>query len=141
MTMNKEDDILFKKIKEAAQTQKKEASFHKNLYRSLWIISALISFAVAFFSSFKFSIYNVTSSTIATVLALILPMVTGYVVLRSPEKLWVFEVDTRNQLNDLASELEFLMDRGEEFDRETYEKKYLLIMEQSNKKWVSIKSG
>ena len=139
--MSKKDDVLLIKVREAARTQKRQASFHKNLYRSLWILSALISFAVAFFSSFTFLIYDVSSNSIATVLALILPMVTGYVVLRSPEKLWIFEIDTRNQLYDLISELEFLMDRDQEFDRETYEKKFLVIMEQSNKKWVSLKSA
>ena len=56
------------------------------------------------------------------VLAIVLPFITGYVALRTPEKLWIYEVDIRNQLFDLAAEIELLIDRKVDFDREPYEK-------------------
>ncbi len=132
-------DILLKKIKEMASSQKTEASRHKYIHRFSWAASALISISIAMFSTFDWSIYSIESRSIATFLALILPLVTSYVVLRTPQKLWVFEVNTRNQLYNLATEIEFLIDREAEYDREPYEKKYLKIMTDANIKWIELK--
>ncbi len=112
---------------------------HKFMHRFLWVASALVSLSIAMFSTFDWSICTIESKDIATFLALILPLITGYVVIRTPEKLWIFEVDMRNQLSDLETEIELLIDRKGEFDREPYEKKYLMIMDNANKRWLELK--
>jgi len=139
--MSSNEDLLLSKIMKAAKDQKKQAGRHKNLYRCLWLASALVSVSIAVFSTFDLCIYGIPPKNVSTFLSIILPFITGYVVLRSPDQLWVFEVSTRNQLNDLAAEMELLIDRKVDFDRAPYEKKYLSIMAKANKRWVMLKQN
>lgn len=62
-------------------------------------------------------------------------------VLRSPEKLWIHEINIRNQLRDLHTELELLSARNAQFEPAEFEQRYLAIMIAANKKWVEIKEG
>ena len=138
--MSIEDDKLYKEVIERYRWFRDEAKKHKRLNRSLWLGSSIISVLVAITAAFEFTIINgINSHHISTILALILPLVTGYVVLRTPEKLWIFEISTRNRLKNLSKELEFEFDRNKNFDRQGFEKKYLEIMAESNDKWVEIK--
>lgn len=62
-------------------------------------------------------------------------------MLRSPEKLWIHKINIRNQLCDLHTELNFLINRNAEFGLADFEKRYLVIMTTANKKWIEIKEG
>ena len=135
------DDTLYKKVAERYKWFEDEANKHKELHRFLWLGASIISVLVAMTSAFEFAIYVIKSHHISTFLALCLPLVTGYVVLRNPEKLWVLETAIRNRLKDLSIELEFQFERDPKFDREELEKKYLAILAESNDKWVDIKQG
>ncbi len=132
-------DLLLQKINKIFIQQKNQASIHKYMYRFLWAASALVSLLIAIFSVFDWSVEGVNSKDVATFLSLILPLITGYIVIRTPEKLWIYEVDMRNQLADLTTEIELQMDRDENFDREPYEKRFLAIMASANKKWLALK--
>ena len=134
-------NILLSTIKEAAQNHSKQAARHKYLHRSLWAASSFLSLLVAIATAFDFSLLNITSKSIAILFAIILPMVTSYIVLRSPEKLWIHEINIRNQLLDLHTELELLTARDAQFDPIDFEQRYLSIMATANKKWVEIKEG
>lgn len=136
-----DDNVLLSTIKEAAEKHGTQASRHKMLHRSLWGASSIISVLVAIATAFDFSLLNFPSKNIATFFAIILPMVTSYMVLRSPEKLWIHEINIRNQLLDLHTELNLLIKRKAEFDPAVFEKRYLAIMATANKKWIEIKEG
>lgn len=145
MVYNKElqeENSLYKKVTNKAEWYTKAANKHRRLNRILWAASSTISVLIAIFSAFDFLLFGeIKSQQISTVLALILPFVTGYVVLRSPEKLWIMETFTRNRLKDLTTEIEFQYERNKDFDREDFEQKFLDIMSESNEKWADIKSG
>lgn len=136
-----DDNVLFTAINDAAENHSKQASRHKVLHRSLWGASSIISVLIAITTAFDFSLLNIPSKNIATLFAIILPMVTSYMVLRSPEKLWIHEINIRNQLFDLHTELNLLTKRNAEFDPAAFEKRYLAIMATANKKWIEIKEG
>ena len=138
--MNDDSDLL-SIIKKAAKDHGTQASRHKMLHRCLWGTSSIISVLVAIATAFDFSLLNIPSKNIATFFAIILPMVTSYIVLRSPEKLWIHEINIRNQLMDLHTELNLLINRNAEFDPAVFEKRYLAIMSAANKKWIEIKEG
>ena len=145
------NDPLWKRINESYINFKDQAKTHRKLHRNLWIISSVISVLVAITSAYDFTIWsteleNVSVSLetrhISTFLALILPLVTGYVVLRSPEQLWIHEINYRNQLSDIKTRLEFELERetrDPKFDIRKLEEKYLNIMSESNKAWIGIK--
>ena len=136
-----DDNPLLSTIEEAAEKHSTQASRHKMLHRSLWGASSIISVLVAIATSFDFSLLNIPSKNIATLFAIILPMVTSYMVLRSPEKLWIHEINIRNQLFDLHTELNLLIKRNAGFDPADFEQRYLTIMATANKKWIEIKEG
>ncbi len=135
------DNVLLSAINKAAKDHSQQAARHKYLHRSLWIVSSLMSVLIAITTAFDFSLLNIPSKSIATLLAIILPMVTSYMVLRSPEKLWIHEINTRNQLLDLHTELELLTARNAQFNPADFEQRYLAIMATANKKWIEIKEG
>lgn len=135
------DNPLLLTIEQAATKHSTEASRHKMLHRSLWGASSIISVLVAIATAFDFSLLNFPSKNIATLFAIILPMVTSYMVLRSPEKLWIHEINIRNQLFDLHTELNLLIKRNAEYNPAAFEKRYLAIMATANKKWIEIKEG
>lgn len=136
-----DDNLLLSAIKKAAKDHSQQATRHKVLHRSLWSASSIISVLIAITTAFDFSLLNIPSKNIATLFAIILPMVTSYMVLRSPEKLWIHEINIRNQLCDLHTELNLLIKRDAEFDPADFEKRYLAIMATANKKWIEIKEG
>lgn len=136
-----DDNVLLSTIEEAAKGHSKQATHHKMLHRSLWATSSILSVLIAITTAFDFSLFNIPSKNIATLFAIILPMVTSYIVLRSPEKLWIHEINIRNQLFDLKTELELLTKRNAEFNPADFEQRYLAIMATANKKWIEIKEG
>ncbi len=113
------EEKLYKEITNRYKWFKVQATKHKRLNRTLWLTSAIIS----------------------VILAIILPLVTGYVMLRTPEKLWILETSYRNQLKNLSLQLEFQFERNPKFDRQDFEKKYFDLMTEANDKRVDIKSG
>ncbi len=139
--MDNNSNTLLQTIKKKADNHGTQATRHKFLNRSLWIASSLISVLIAISTAFDFSLLNIPSKNIATLFAIILPMVTSYIVLRSPEKLWIHEINIRNQLLDLHTELDLLIKRNAQFDPADFEQRYLSIMATANKKWIEIKEG
>ncbi|MCH7676743.1 hypothetical protein IH879_17625 [candidate division KSB1 bacterium] len=140
--MSIQEDKLYKKVTDRYKWFEDEAKKHRRLNRILWLGASIISVLVAITAAFDFTIFNVIKSRqISVILALILPLVTGYVVLRTPEKLWILETSIRNRLKDLSVELEFQFERNPKFNRQDFEKKYLALMAESNDKWVDIKRG
>lgn len=139
--MNNNGNTLLEIIETAAEGHRKEAAHHKFLHRSLWIASSLMSVLIAATTAFDFSVLNIPSKNIATLFAIILPMVTSYMVLRSPEKLWIHEINIRNQLFDLHTELNLLIKRNAKYEPADFEQRYLAIMATANKKWIEIKEG
>jgi ABC-type spermidine/putrescine transport system permease subunit I len=135
------NNILLTTIKAAANSHSKQAARHKYLHRSLWVASSFISLLIAASTAFDFSLFNLASKSIATLFAIILPMVTSYMILRSPEKLWIHEINIRNQLLDLHTELELLTARNAQFNPADFEQRYLTIMSTANKKWIEIKEA
>lgn len=98
-------DTLYKQIKAQANWYNKEAKKHSRLNRVLWLASSIIAFAVAICANIDFQISGVTSSRITAVLSILLPVVTGYTILRNPESLWVIEIGIRNKLKDLKMKI------------------------------------
>ncbi len=140
--MSIQEDKLYKKVTDRYKWFEDEAKKHRRLNRILWLGSSIISVLVAITAAFDFTIFNVIKSRqISVILALILPLVTGYLVLRTPEKLWILETSIRNRLKDLSVELEFQFERNPKFNRQDFEKKFLALMAESNDKWVEIKRG
>ncbi len=140
--MSIKEEKLYKKVTDSYKWFNDEAKKHRRLHRRLWLGSSIISVLVAITAAFDFTIFSVIKSQqITVILALILPLVTAYVVLRTPEKLWILETSTRNRLKDLSVDLEFRFERDPKFDRQHSEKKYLAIMAESNDIWVEIKRG
>ena len=134
-------NILLKHILNAANNHSKQAAHHKLLHRSLWAASSFISIAVAVCTAFNFEILGITSKSISTIFAILLPVVTSYIFLRSPEKLWIHEINIRNQLLDLHTEVLLLTNRNSPFEPSLYEQRFLTIMAAANKKWIEIKEG
>lgn len=132
-------DLLLGKILSAIQAHQDQANKHKRLHRALWFCSSAIALAIAFCSALPFEFLGIGSNKLAEILAILLPPVTGYMLLRSPEKLWLHEVATRNQLSDLAAELELLLDRKIDFERAQYEQRFLTIMREASERWLAIK--
>jgi ABC-type spermidine/putrescine transport system permease subunit I len=135
------ENPLLSTIEKSAKKHDTEASRHKMLHRSLWGASSIVSVLVAIATAFDFSLLNFPSKNIATLFAIILPMVASYMVLRSPEKLWIHEINIRNQLLDLHTELNLLIKRNAEYDPAVFEQRYFAIMATANKKWIEIKEG
>jgi len=133
--MSIEKDTLYKKIDARVQWFQKEASGHKLLNRLLWVAASVLSILVALCANFEFTIYGATSKTLTAFLSIILPVVTGYTVLRSPESLWVLEINMRNRLLDLRQKMILQSERNPHFDRAHFEDEYFKIMGEANNRW------
>lgn len=129
-------NLLLEKVKEKSAFFKKEANKHKHLNVFLWWVSTIISLSIAILSNFSFEFYGIPSATFSAILAIILPVITAYVIFRNPQKLWLFEIFTRNKLLDLENkiELEQVPNVSGELKKEFFE-----IMSEANKKWLNIK--
>ena len=120
---------------------KNQAKKHRRLHRGLWFASTVTSLAVAYSSNFTFAWGSVTSANLAGIFGILLPAITGYIMLRSPEKLWIFETEMRNRLYRLQDKIA-LAEAGEaQLDSVGLQNEYLKIMEESNTRWVEIKNG
>ena len=139
--MENKYDLLKSKIKTKRDGFKEEANYHKNLNRALWAATSVLSVVVALTTNIDFELWGIPSSTFAGVFAIILPAVTGYTLLRSPEPLWIFEVDIRNRLTDLLDKIELRESENVENDYENYEKEYFEIMKEANIRWQNIKQS
>lgn len=137
--MTEYEKLFLDKINKLVVHFKGEAERHKRIYRWLWLVSAAISLMIAIISTLKISICQLNHNESAALLSIILPVVTGYLVLRTPEKLWILEVNTRNKLKDLATEYELKVERGATIDTEEYERRFIEIMTSANEKWVKLK--
>lgn len=151
--MSIDRDPLYLRVAETKHRFQDEAAKHRRLNRRLWWASALLSVAIAFTANFPFIVEiplvvrslsgfdSVSSSSISAALALVLPMVTAYVLLRTPEKLWILETHARNRLRDLLVRMELAAERQDGFDRARFEKEYFEIMAQANERWAEAKQG
>jgi len=139
--MSIEEYTLYIKIEKQVKWFQNEASQHKELNRSLWLASALLSISVALCANFKFEICGITSLFLTALLSIILPVVTAYTVLRSPESLWVLETNMRNRLLDLQQKLILTAERNPDFNRVPFEEEYFDIMGEANKRWCAIKES
>ena len=131
--------LLLEKVRAKHADQKKQAAFHKNLHRNLWILSAALSFVIALLASNELGFDGQWAKRLSAVLALILPFLTGYLVLRQPDKLWIAEIETRNQLNDLMEKIELDLLRNDTSRYAEHEARYFEIMETATKRWLALK--
>lgn len=139
--MDIKEDTLYKNLNKKEEMFRKEASKHKLLKRFLWTLSSILTVGLALCANFEFTIFGITSSGMTKVISIIVPLVTGYSILRSPEKLWIMEIDIRNKLDDLKQKLMMVAEREPDFNRADFEKDYFKIMEQANDRWLEIKQG
>lgn len=139
--MEIEQDTLYQSIKQRGDHFKNEATKHKRLKRFLWALSTILSVGLALCANFEFAIYGITSSTLTQIISIIVPVITGYSILRSPETLWIMETDVRNKLADLKLRLKMVAEREPNFDREEFENVYFKIMEDANNRWLEIKQN
>ncbi len=139
--MSVEKDSLFIQVKDQIKNYEKAAAHHKRLNRILWGLSSLVSIIVAISANLKFTLFGISSNHITSIFAILAPVVTGYVILRSPESLWVLEIDMRNRLRDLQKKIEFSYEKSPGYNRETLEKEYFAIMGEANKKWRELKEN
>ena len=131
---------LDKLIEERLLWFKSEAAKHRRLHRALWAATTAISLGVAFATTFKFVVWGpVDSVDLAKALGIVLPAVTAYVVLRSPERLWVFETVTRNRLYRLKERLALAAE--DTTDDAKSREEYFQIMNDATDRWASIKGG
>lgn len=107
---------------------------------TLWFISSFTSVAIAICANFSFEILNLSSDQLTALLAIFLPVITGYTLLRGPENLWVMEIEMRNRLLDLKSKMELKTESEGAFDRTEFEEEYFAILKDANNKWQEIKS-
>ncbi len=140
--MSHKDLEIYKKVEEKRSEFGEEAIKHRRLHRSLWLMTTAVSLAIAYSSTYEFDLPGwLDSGRLAAVLGILLPAITAYITLRSPERLWLFEVSIRNRLSDLAVKIEFAYRKSEELDQTDLEKEYLEIMRDASAKWLSIKQG
>lgn len=139
--MDIKDDLLYQKIDNHQKEFKKQARSHKRLKRFLWTISSVLTVGLALCANFTFDIFGITSSGLTKLISIIVPVVTGYSILRSPESLWIMEIEMRNRLSDLKDRFQLKADRNPEFDRSAIEEEYFQIMEDANRRWLEIKDG
>ena len=142
-TLYQQDNTLYKLVCDMYERFKGEAKKHKRLSRSLWWISAIISLIIAVCNNFDFAILDeaIESKHISALLALILPMVTAYIVFRTPQKLWINEISTRNQLSNLIAKIELGYARNDDFDEKPLENEFIKILKKADKEWVNIKQS
>ncbi|WP_415891726.1 hypothetical protein ACMXYN_10210 [Neptuniibacter sp. PT8_73] len=138
--MNIMEDTLYNKIKTQANWFAKHAARHKRMNHTLWFISSFTSVSIAICANFSFSIFNLSSDHLTALLAIFLPVITGYTLLRGPENLWVMEIEMRNRLLDLQSKMELKSENENTFDRAEFEEEFFAILKDANSKWQEIKS-
>lgn len=139
--MDIEQDTLYQSIRERKDDFKREANKHKRLKRFLWTLSSILSVGLALCVNIPFTIYGIESSTLSEIISIIVPVVTGYSILRSPETLWIMETEVRNRLSDLKLKLKMVSERDPNFDRAEFEEEYFQIMEDANNRWLEIKQN
>ncbi|WP_415896396.1 hypothetical protein ACMXYX_09995 [Neptuniibacter sp. QD72_48] len=138
--MNIMEDTLYKKIQTQANWFAKHAARHKKMNHTLWFISSFTSVAIAICANFSFEILNLSSAKLTALLAIFLPVITGYTLLRGPENLWIMEIEIRNRLLDLKSKMELTAECEGAFDRTEFEEEYFAVLKDANSKWQEIKS-
>jgi hypothetical protein len=131
-----ENNMLLKFVDEKLNDAAKDARRHKRLYRFYWTLSTVLSLAIAVSATFNFP----GSKTLAGILGIVLPAITAYIVLRSPEQLWILETSTRHRLSDLKQKIELATSRGEP-DDPALEAEYFQIMKDASDTWKQIKNG
>lgn len=139
--MEIEQDTLYQSISKRRDDFKTEANKHRRLKRFLWTISSILSVGLALCVNIPFTIYGIESSTLSEIISIIVPVVTGYSILRSPETLWIMETEVRNRLSDLKLKLKMVSERDPNFDRAEFEEEYFQIMEDANNRWLEIKQN
>lgn len=139
--MDIKQDILYKNMDEKEAMFKNEAKKHKRLKRILWTCSSVLTVALALCANFDFSFYGVTSSGLTKIISIIVPVVTGYAILRSPESLWIMEIDMRNKISDLKQRLILAAERNPDFNRTDFDEEYFNLMAEANNRWLEIKQG
>jgi hypothetical protein len=135
------NDALLNAVDQQVRSFKKEARKHKRLWRALWFGSSLISLLIAFLTNFSFDIPWVSSDDVAAGLAILLPVISGYIVLRSPEPLWIHEVVTRNKLADLETKIRLGIARQPDFDTSVFDQEFFEIMNEASERWAALKGG
>lgn len=139
--MNIKQDILYKSMDEKEAMFKNEAKKHKRLKRILWTSSTVLTVGLAFCANFDFNIYGITSANLTKIISIIVPVVTGYTILRSPESLWIMEIDIRNKISDLKQKFLLAAESNPDFNRSDFEEEYFKIMSEANNRWLEIKQG
>jgi hypothetical protein len=126
----------------------REAAKHRSQHRRWWKISTVISIAVAFLTAFDVSLFAPTSKILSNALALAasglaitLPAITAYIVLRSPEQLWIMETLMRNRLSDLKERMRLEVLSGARDDTQEFRDAYFKIMTDASDEWQIIKKG
>jgi len=139
--MELKEDLLYQNLDKRRRWFVGEATKHKRLNRWLWLVSIVLSMLIALGTNFDLSLGPITSSQLGAGLAILLPAMTAYTVLRSPERLWILETNIRNQLSDLQTRMELEFQENPSFDRKAIREAFLLLMEEANAKWTEIKRG
>jgi hypothetical protein len=140
--MSLEENSLYVQVSERYEWFKGESKKHKRLTRILWLASSITSLLIAFGTNFSFTVFDsISSHKISAGLALALPLLTAYVVLRTPEKLWILETSFRNRLGDLRTRIRFAAEKNTNFNRDAFEKEVFEILTEANQKWVDVKQG
>lgn len=139
--MDIKQDTLYKNLDKKEKMFRNEAKKHRRLKRFLWTLSSILTVGLAICANFDFQIGSITSSGLTKIISIVVPVVTGYAILRSPESLWIMEIDMRNKLADLKQRLMLIAERDPDFNRADLEKEYFKIMEEANNRWLEIKQG
>lgn len=139
--MSLENDPLYDKVAEQRDWFRNEAKKHKRLNRWLWLASTVISVLIALGTSFVVTVGPATTAQVAAGLAIVLPAVTAYAVLRSPEQLWILETSMRNRLSDLLTRMELEHHDNRTFDRTEIRREFLALMKEADTGWSEIKKG
>ncbi|MCC5884891.1 MAG: hypothetical protein JJT88_00485 [Gammaproteobacteria bacterium] len=140
---NRAEDILLRQLVEKKLKKfQDEANKHKNLYRALWLTATGMSLAIAMLTNFDFAIYGaIQTGTLASILGITLPAITAYVVLRSPEELWIYEIRTRNRLFNLKERIDLEFGSTGSLDEQRFRDEYFDIMRDADAQWAAIKGG
>jgi hypothetical protein len=135
------NDPLYQELVDRKRGFKREAEKHKILHRGLWALSALLSILVALGTNFSIPVGPVASADLSAGLAIVLPALTAYTVLRSPEQLWILEIQTRNRLSDLQTRMELAFHEDPGFDRTPIREAYFEVMAGANEEWATLKKS
>jgi hypothetical protein len=141
----KEPETLRELVARNHEWFRDQAGKHRLQHRLLWKVSTGISIAIAIATTSEFSIPlligELTSQKLAGLLGILLPAITAYVVLRSPEQLWILETSIRNRLSNLKEKMRLAVLRGARDDGPEFEEEYFRIMKDASEGWQIIKNG